>query len=89
VSANDTQEAAALMGMVAVTPSHGWKPVPRDDWRDFDVLLMRVGRYACHVGLVFGSDFLHCLKGRNVALERLTSMLWAGSITGGYRWTGR
>lgn len=55
-------------------PSHG------------DVLLFKVGRFVSHVGVFLqGNEFLHVLRGRNSAVERLDN--WLSELKGVYRWT--
>ncbi len=46
--------------------------------------------FITHVGIVLesGREFLHTLRKRNVARERLDHPYWKRRITGFYRWTG-
>ncbi len=91
-SANDQAEVSALLGMAAAGQIAGasWRPVPRGDWKPLDVVLIRMGRYASHVGILAGGGlFLHCLKGRAAVLEAVDSFHWGSAIKGAYRWTAQ
>lgn len=51
-----------------------------------DVIIFRVGPFACHAGLYVGNDdFIHCLRGRQTTVEGL-SQGWRERIDGVYRW---
>lgn len=88
--ADDAPGVAALLGMAALGQVQvgGWKPVPAGEERPLDVLLLRLGHLACHTALLAGGgDFLHVMRGRSTALERLDSFVWQGAARGAFRWT--
>jgi len=49
------------------------------------------GKWVNHAGVVMedGRSFIHCLRGRNVAVERLDHLLWSKVAAGFYKWAGK
>lgn len=57
-------------------------PVPSD------LLLFRIGRWACHIGLFVGDNqFIHCLRGRETTIEPLRGTGWDERLQGVFRWS--
>lgn len=57
------------------------------DPQEFDVLLLRTGRYAFHVSLVIDSEnMIHVEEGINSVIEKYTGPLWKQRIEGIYRY---
>ena len=51
-----------------------------------DIVLMRIGRFACHLGIYINeSTFLHAHDGRESAIDRTDSYVWRERIVGYYR----
>jgi cell wall-associated NlpC family hydrolase len=51
-----------------------------------DVVLFRVGRFACHVGILIDATyFIHNQEGASSAVERLDSEVWRHRIVGVFR----
>lgn len=60
----------------------------QDQPQEGDILIFRVGRWACHAGVyVGGGDFIHRMRGRNTTIERLSASDWGKRLEGIYRWT--
>lgn len=54
-----------------------------------DLVLLRLGRFPVHVGLVVDADLrlmLHTLRGSGSCAERWDSVRWAARVEGFYRW---
>lgn len=64
-----------------------WKKV--DKPMSFDVILLRTGGMAYHVGVVVGRrTMLHIMEGINSTVEMFTSLQWKDRIEGFYRYAG-
>jgi cell wall-associated NlpC family hydrolase len=51
-----------------------------------DVVLFRVGRFSCHVGILIDANhFLHNQEGATSAIERIDSGQWRHRVSGFYR----
>lgn len=51
-----------------------------------DVVLMRIGKFACHLGIFINDcTFLHAHDGRESAIDRLDSYAWKNRIVGYFR----
>ena len=71
-----------------------WSGINNDRWQLVDepqagdVLLFRIGRWACHAGVFVGdNDFIHCLRGRSTVIQSLSTEGWQARVKGIYRWT--
>lgn len=62
-----------------------WKKVEKPDV--YDVVLMRRGILACHVGICVGEGrFLHVVEGTDSTLEDLGGLRWGKRVVGFYRY---
>lgn len=85
-SSGNTEESADAIKEVTQN-DHGWVKVGKDDLQQFDVILFSVLGFVSHVGLYINDGlFLHCMKGRHTAIERLDSDQWANRYYGAVRW---
>jgi len=82
------KEDAHSAGAVMATESRKWQQV--QEWRPFDVLLLRVGAaIPTHVAVYLGNNLmLHALDGADSTIERTDSIKWRKRITGAYRHAG-
>lgn len=80
-SGGDWAKVAEAMNDEASRWSAVEKPEP------YDVILMRRGPLACHVGLcVGGGQMLHINEGINSTMEPFNGMRWGKRIVGFYRY---
>jgi len=71
-----------------VAGAAAWRPVPAGQHKPFDVVLMRRGSSACHVGIVTKpaqGRMLHIEQGINSCLENYAGGYWARRVVGVYR----
>jgi len=62
------------------------KWVKVSDYEAGDVVLFNVGGFASHIGTYIGEGkFIHILKGSDVTIENLDSMVWNKRLNGVYR----
>lgn len=53
----------------------------------FDAILIRLKGQPMHCGVYLDNDlFIHCLKGSNVTIESINSVMWKNRILGYYRY---
>lgn len=63
-----------------------WQMVPKDQHKAFDVVLLRRGNYACHVGVVTRpGTMLHVERGINAMLEEYSWGNCSTRVVGVYR----
>jgi len=78
-------QAAVTIVCATGGPRSPWQRVPVLAAGAGDVIVFRVGKFACHVGLYLGDgSFIHALAGRNVSIERLRGD-WERRMAGVYR----
>ena len=88
----DARDRAALADLV----SHGmpgWRPIAEGDAarsgigeRPGDLILMRHGRHACHIGMVVArGTMLHIEEGTDSSLDRYDGPRWRRRLAGIYR----
>jgi hypothetical protein len=66
-----------------------WIPIGRGQEQSADVAVFRVLGETMHTGLSMGGgNFLHCIAGRNVAVENYRDPAWTKRLTGFYRYAG-
>lgn len=83
-TATDKDDIARLIASEAPR----WQKVDTDEALRFDVVALRIGRKACHVGLVVApGQFSHLERNRpGATIERLDGPRWRNRIAGVYRW---
>lgn len=63
-----------------------WLLIPAGQQQLGDVIVIRILRYPCHVGIVLDSEkFLHIIEGTNACVARYTDPTWNKRIIGFYR----
>lgn len=61
-----------------------WEEV--DNPREFDGIVIRLAGHPVHIGVMINpGEFIHSLKGRDVAIDRVENMIWKKRIHGIYR----
>lgn len=83
--ASSADTALAAWALFGAAGEDRWPEV--EDPEPGDIHLFRIGRFVCHTGVcVGGGGFLHCLKGRGSALERLDD--WRAQLVSTRRFAG-
>jgi len=81
----DAAESAENARLIAGLMS-GWGEVPAGSEKRLDVVLMRVGRYACHVGTVLRPGrMLHTYSGGAVRIGHYRTGLFKDRVVGFFR----
>ena len=76
---------ASEVGALAMDQAPLWEEVR--DVRPLDLVLLRIGAHACHVGIVVEPGLmLHLLRGCNAVIERYDGPLWERRVVGVFRW---
>lgn len=64
-----------------------WRKIPIGQQQAGDLVLIRIGQYYCHCGIMIGQrNMLHCLRGRGTTLDSPFSREWTNRLLGFYRW---
>jgi cell wall-associated NlpC family hydrolase len=75
---------AAEIDALVMNQSPLWTPI--SEAREFDLVLLRVGRHPCHVGIVvWPGTMLHLLRGCNAVVERYNGPVWVNRVVGIFR----
>jgi len=63
-----------------------WDKIDINKYEEGDIIVFRVAGFPCHVGTFIGKNkFIHILKGSEVTIESLDSIVWRNRIDGVYR----
>lgn len=79
-SSTDKKQTSQLIDVKKID----WKPVT--DPNEFDVVVFNIHGLPTHVGVMLDRfRFIHVMKGRNTAIERITHINWTKRVEGFYR----
>lgn len=84
----DLESQLPALNAAFVAGAQSWAPVPAGQHKPFDVVLMRRGHHACHVGIVTKpreGRMLHIEHGIMACLEDYATGYWARRVVGVYR----
>ena len=58
-------------------------------YKRFDIVVFRLSGQPVHVGMLLNdNDFIHSFKGKNVTVEKLSSLRWTNRVVGVFRYAG-
>jgi len=82
-----SEDDQVVGGIVLDQISQTWEPVAEPQL--YDGVVFKLAGFPSHVGIVLDKGtFIHTLKGRNTAVDRLSNIIWRNRIFGFYRYVG-
>jgi cell wall-associated NlpC family hydrolase len=82
-----TNDRAEIQAIARQELHARWQPIPLEEARLFDALILRIGGDPIHFGLVLDDQyFLHTMRGIWSVAERWTSLAWSQRVIGAVRY---